>query len=213
MKPLAALTVLGLLVLLGLGASGLFPRPELPLPEHVAAAWGARNLVATIVLGARLWDTLFEILIYAMAIVGVKLGLRPVRWEGAGPPVAETPLLRRAADLLLGPVIVFALYVATSGHLGPGGGFPAGALLGTGLLLLLALAKGVERLSAEVHEPTLEWVKYGAIVAILALTGVVLVLGKKGSPYLIAANLLITVEVAIGAWVILHRFAKSRGEL
>lgn len=212
MKVLTAVSLLGLMGLLALGVSGVFPRPPLPDPAPVAAAWGAENVVAAIVLGVRLWDTLFEILVYAMTIVGVKLGLRLLRWEGAVPAVAETPLLRRSADLLLGPVVVFALYVAVSGHLGPGGGFPAGAILGTALLLL-ALAKGVERLSAEIHEPTLEWAEYGAILAVLGAAGALLVLGRRGSGYLIAANLLITLEVAIGAWVVLHRFASSRGEV
>lgn len=212
MKILAALSLLGLMGLLVLGVSGVFPRPALPPTDDVAVEWGAENVVAVIILGVRLWDTLFEILIYAMTIVGVKLGLRLLRWESGAPVVRETPLLRRSADLLLGPVVVFALYVAVSGHLGPGGGFPAGAILGTGLLLL-ALAKGVERLSAEIHEPSLEWAEYGAIVAILAVAGGLLLMGRRGSGYLIAANLLITLEVAIGAWVVLHRFASSRGEV
>ncbi|MBC7220661.1 hypothetical protein H5T55_04220 [Candidatus Bipolaricaulota bacterium] len=212
MKALAAVALVGLMVLLALGVSGVFPRPAVPSGEDIAAEWGAKNVVAAIILGVRLWDTLFEILVYAMTMVGVKLGLRLLRWERPLPPVAETPLLRRSADLLLGPIVVFALYVAVSGHLGPGGGFPAGAILGTALLLL-ALAKGVERLSAEIHEPTLEWAEYGAIAAVLAVAGALLLLGRRGSAYLIAANLLIALEVGIGAWVVLHRFASSRGEV
>lgn len=212
MKVLTAVSLLGLMGLVALGVSGVFPRPPLPDPAPVAAAWGAENAVAAIVLGVRLWDTLFEILVYAMTIVGVKLGLRLLRWERTVPPVPETPLLRRSADILLGPVVVFALYVALSGHLGPGGGFPAGAILGTALLLLV-LAKGVERLSAEIHEPALEWAEYGAILAALGLAGALLVVGRRGSAYLIAANVLIALEVAIGAWVVLHRFASSRGEV
>ncbi len=212
MRVLAALSLLVLMGLLALGVSGVFPRPALPPMDEVAAEWGAKNVVAAIVLGVRLWDTLFEILVYAMTMVGVKLGLRLLRWEHAIPPIRETPLLRRSADLLLGPIVVFALYVAVSGHLGPGGGFPAGAILGTALLLL-ALAKGVERLSAEIHEPSLEWAEYGAIVAILAVAGGLLLVGRRGSGYLIAANVLIALEVGIGAWVVLHRFASSRGEV
>lgn len=212
MKWAAGVAITGLMALLALGVIGVFPRPELPDPEPVALSWGARNAVAAIVLGVRLWDTLFEILVYAMTIAGVKLGLRFLRWEKPVPPVAETPLLRRSADILLGPIVVFTVYVAASGHLGPGGGFPAGALLGTGLLLL-ALAKGVERVSAEIHEETLDWVEYGAIVVILGLAAVLLLLGRRGAPYFIAANLLIALEVAIGAWVAVHRFALSRGEV
>lgn len=212
MKILAGLSLLGLVGLLALGVSGVFPRPALPPVDEMAAEWGAENVVAAIVLGVRLWDTLFEILVYTMTMVGVKLGLRLLRWEHTTASVRETPLLRRSADLLLGPVVVFALYVAVSGHLGPGGGFPAGAILGTALLLL-ALAKGVERLSAEIHEPTLEWAEYGAIVVILAVAGGMLLMGRRGSGYLIVANVLIALEGGIGAWVVLHRFASSRGEV
>lgn len=212
MKWLSGFAVLGLMALLVLGTSGVFPRPDLPDPEPVALSWGARNAVTAIVLGVRLWDTLFEILIYALTVIGVKLGLRFLRWGKEAPPLAETPLLRRSADLLLGPVVVFAVYIAVSGHLGPGGGFPAGALLGTGLLLL-ALAKGVMRLSAQIHEPTLERAEYGAIMVILGLTAGVLILGCRGAAHFVAANLLVTVEVAVGAWVLLRQFASSRGEV
>jgi multicomponent Na+:H+ antiporter subunit B len=194
-----------------------------PRWEEAAAAFGARNAVAAIVLGARLWDTLLEVLVYAMALVGVRMGLRPLRGtplaEGersllgrALPPVAETPLLTRAADILLGPIVVLSVYIAGSGHLGPGGGFPAGAILGSGLLLL-ALAKGVDRLSQELHEPSLERVEYGAIAALLALGGLILVLSWRGSWLLVGANVLIGLEVAIGAWVVLHHFASTRGEV
>lgn len=212
MKRLSGLVVLGLMGLLALGTSGLFPRPDPPDPETVVLSWGARNAVTAIVLGVRLWDTLLEILIYALTITGVKLGLRFLRWGKEAPPVAETPLLRRSADLLLGPVMVFALYVAASGHIGPGGGFPAGVLLGTGLLLL-ALAKGVMRLSAQIPEPALEWAEYGAVVIILGLAAGVLILGCRGAAYFVAANLLVSVEVAVGAWVLLRHFASSRGEV
>ncbi|MGQ9699636.1 MAG: MnhB domain-containing protein [Candidatus Bipolaricaulaceae bacterium] len=146
---------------------------------------------------------MLKILIYALTIAGVKLGLRFLRWEKEAPPGAETPLLRRSADLLLGPVVGFALYVAASGHIGPGGGFPAGVLLGTGLLLL-ALAKGVMRLSAQIHEPALEWVEYGAIGVILGLAAGVLILGCRGAAYFVAANFiwkLLGLNVAAGGLV------------
>jgi multicomponent Na+:H+ antiporter subunit B len=212
MKWASGIAVLGLVVLVAVGTWSLFPRPDVPPWEEETAAWGAENAVAAIVLGARLWDTLFEILVYAMTMVGVRLALRPLRRTEPQAPLPETPFLRRAADVLLGPIVVFAMYLTASGHLGPGGGFPAGALLGSGLLLL-ALAKGADRLGGELHEPVLERGEYGAIVAILALGWVLLLVGRRGSGYLIAANVLIALEVGIGAWVVLHRFASSRGEV
>lgn len=212
MKVLLVLALLGLGGLLGLGIAGLWPRPEPLDPGPVAQTWGVANAVAAVVLGVRLWDTLFEVLVYVMAMVGVRFFLGGLCWRGELPPVAETPLLRRSADLLLGPILVFALYVAVSGHLGPGGGFPAGALLGSALLLL-ALAKGVERLSQELYEPRLESLEYLAVALLLLLGAVVLIFLVKTSAAFIAANLLIALEVAIGAWAVLHRFASARGEV
>lgn len=212
MKLFLALGLLGLVGVLALGIAGFWPRSEFLDPDPVAQAWGVANAVAATVLGVRLWDTLFEVLVYVVAMVGVRLCLGGLRWRGELPVVAETPLLRRSADLLLGPIIIFALYLAASGHLGPGGGFPAGALLGSALLLL-ALAKGTERLSQELYEPRLESLEYLAVLLLLFLAAVVLILGVRTPATFIVANLLIALEVVIGAWAVLHRFASARGEV
>jgi multicomponent Na+:H+ antiporter subunit B len=155
---------------------------------------------------------LLKVLVFATAMVGVRIALRPLGKAQELPPVPESHLLTQAADLLMGPIAVFALYLAASGHLGPGGGFPAGAILGSGLLLL-GIAQGMERLSRNIHERRLERLEYG-VVGMLILGGLGAALaGPPGSPWFITANLLIGLEVAIGAWVILHRFTAHRGEL
>ncbi len=212
MKLLLALGILGLVGILAVGIAGLWPRADFPDPDPVARGWRVTNAVAAIVLGLRLWDTLLEVLVYVVAMVGVRFLLVGLHWKGELPPVSETPLLRRSADLLLGPILVFALYVAASGHLGPGGGFPAGAILGSALLLL-ALAKGMERVSAELYEPRLESLEYLAVVLLVFLAALVLILGLRTPAAFVTANLLIALEVAIGAWAVLHRFSSARGEV
>ncbi|MFO8034870.1 MAG: MnhB domain-containing protein [Candidatus Bipolaricaulota bacterium] len=213
MRVFSAFAVLGLVAVLALGTLGLFPRGPVGDWEGPAVAYGARNAVAAIVLGARLWDTLMEVLVYAMAMLGVRMGMSTLpEMRASQPPVAETPLLLKAADILIGVVLVFSLYLAASGHLGPGGGFPAGAILGSGLLLL-ALAKGADRLAEELYEPTLEGLEYGAVAVLIAIGAATLLLGARGAIPLVGANLVIGLEVAIGAWVVLHRFATHRGEV
>lgn len=202
----------GLVALLVLGTVAVYPRPDVLPWEATTSGYGARNAVAAIVLGARLWDTLMEVLVYAMAMLGVRMVMGLLPAARPQPPVAETPLLLKAGDILVGVVLVFSVYLAASGHLGPGGGFPAGAILGSGLLLL-ALAKGADRLAEELYEPTLEGLEYGAVAVLIGLGGLTLLGGWRGGLPLVVANLFIGLEVAIGAWVVLHRFATHRGEL
>ena len=212
MRWLAGGVTLSLVGLLLFACLSLPPGSEAPDLEAIAGRYGVRNAVAAVVLGARLWDTLLEVLVFAMAMVGVRIALRPLSKAQEPPPVPESHLLSQAADLLIGPIAVFALYLAASGHLGPGGGFPAGAILGSGLLLL-ALAQGTERLARNIHERGLERLEYG-VVALLISGGMgAALVGSPGSPWLITANLLIGLEVGIGAWVVLHRFVAHRGEL
>ncbi len=213
MRWVTALSLVALLSVLVVGTLGLFPRDPVEGWEEATSAYGARNAVAAIVLGARLWDTLMEVLVYAMAMLGVRMGMSTLpEFRAPRPRVAETPLLLKAADILIGVVFVFSLYLAASGHLGPGGGFPAGAILGSGLLLL-ALAKGADRLAEELYEPTLEGLEYGAVAVLLLIGAMTLLLGVRGQIPLVAANLFIGLEVAIGAWVVLHRFTTHRGEV
>ena len=207
-----AISSLGaLLAILLWGTLGLFPLGEVRPWREVARAYGAVNGVAAVVLGARLYDTLLEVLVFALAMVGVRYTLRPLgRWRE--PVVPERGVVREVADILLPLIAVFSVYLAASGHLGPGGGFPAGAIAGSGLLLL-ALAKGVERLSREIHEASLERAEYGSIAALFVLALWSFALGFRGPVFLAALNLLIGLEVAVGAWVVLHFFASHRGEI
>lgn len=191
---------------------GLFPRPALPPWQEATAYWGARNAVAAIVLGARLYDTLFEVLVFAMAMVGVRLALRPLPKRRARPPVIESPLLERAADVLVPAIGVFGVYLAASGHLAPGGGFPAGAIVGTGLLLV-ALARGIRALAQEFPQPILSQLEYGSLAALLILGGGSLALGWRGGWLLTLANMLILIKVSTGAWTVLEHFAAHRGEV
>jgi len=212
MKVLGGLGIVGLVVLLVWLTWSCFPLGELPPWEEATAAWGSKNAVAAIVLGARLWDTLFEVLVYALAIAGVALAAGSLGTKAVLPPLPETPLLHLAVALLLGPIGVFGLYVAVSGHLGPGGGFPAGALVGSGLLLL-ALARGTGGLTPGWAGGAWEAGKFAVTGAILLLGLGVLVLGARGEVVLVGLNVLIALEVALGAWVVLREFAHVRGEM
>lgn len=46
-------------------------------------------------------------------------------------------ILQTAARFLVPPIFIFGIYVVLCGHLGPGGGFSGGAIIGAGLILYL----------------------------------------------------------------------------
>lgn len=54
-----------------------------------------------------------------------------------------SPILRVAAKILIPFIVLFGLYVQFHGDFGPGGGFQAGCIVGTGFILY-ALVLGVE---------------------------------------------------------------------
>jgi multicomponent Na+:H+ antiporter subunit B len=104
----------------------------------------ATNVVAAVTFDYRGVDTMGEEYILFAAVVGV-IVLRAQREETEQPP-DEDAADRRAPGTsnavrvlglaLVGPVVLFGIYVVAHGHLSPGGGFQGGVVLATGALLV-----------------------------------------------------------------------------
>lgn len=107
---------------------------------HTAQDLGAANIVTAIIVTYRGLDTLGEVtvLFLTAAIVGLVLAREkhePFRPQREPPPPGE--LLATGNRLLLPLILLFGAYVFTHGHLTPGGGFQGGAILASGVLLML----------------------------------------------------------------------------
>ena len=109
---------------------------------------GAVNIVSGMILDYRAFDTLGESHVLFAAACAVMLLLRLP--EGGDPRerlLAEADdrvyepkhdiILQRVAGLLVPVILLFGVYVLLNGHLGPGGGFSGGAVIGAGLILYL----------------------------------------------------------------------------
>ena len=94
--------------------------------------------------------------------------------------MAEPPIVKTGAKLLIPCILLFALYVQFHGDYGPGGGFQAGVIFGAGAILY-GLVFGVEAL-ARVAPPRLVQQAAAAGVLLYALVGVAALLG--GGAYL-----------------------------
>lgn len=181
---------------------------------------GAVNAVSAVYLGTRLYDTVFEFLVFAIAASGVAmyarfLGVAREMSYLSDPATAITLRLLSFLALLAG------MYLALFGHLSPGGGFAAGVAGGTAFFLW-AIAGGFTTLDVRIRRlrgHVLEWV---CITAFLLCTlfdfwGVSLPRGTPGAlasgGYIPLYNLLVFLKVTLGSWGIAYHFIRSRGIL
>ena len=116
---------------------------------------GAVNIVAGVILDYRAFDTLGEshvLYTASMVVTSLLLLLKAKKEPKEESEILEKdPVLRCAAKVLVPLVLMFGAYVILEGHIGPGGGFSGGAIIGGGLILY-AYAFGCERLSKILNE-------------------------------------------------------------
>ncbi|MGX9459614.1 DUF4040 domain-containing protein [Shewanella sp. A14] len=160
-----ALGTVGVLALLIIYATFDKPRlgdPDAPVHQHLAPWYLEKtpeyidipNVVTAILGSFRGYDTLGEVFVVFAACIGVLfiLGVSPSR---KNPPVIKKSsglrhhLIPQVVGRLLIPFIVlFGLYVQFHGEYGPGGGFQAGAIIATGVILYALLEGESEALRA-----------------------------------------------------------------
>lgn len=180
-----------------------------PLAAHYMAQGpaevGAANLVTAVVVTYRGLDTLGEVTVLFIAAAGVGLLLR--RRRAAEPVATErrraSEIVETAAQLLLPIIVLFGIYVFINGHLTPGGGFQGGAIIASGVMLLLValpsprLSRGL--LAATESISGFGYVVIGVLGAILAggfLDNRILGLGQFGT--LFSAGAIPLIYVLIG---------------
>ncbi|MFQ6539837.1 MULTISPECIES: MnhB domain-containing protein [Aphanothece] len=200
----------------------------LPNPPQLSAvlaellrAGEVPNLVSTVILKTRLYDTIAEVVVFTLASIGV-------RWIFSGEPSQ-----RRIRGLQDAPSVVLcqlgatvcalvAVELALRGHLSPGGGFAAGVAGGTaiGLLLISGSVRLADRLYQRYRADL--WEK-GAVVAfllvaLLSLEGLVPagqgVFGSIDSGgWIPLLNMLVAVKVTLGSWAMVQLLVRYRGLL
>ena len=212
--------------------------PEAPVHQHVAPWYLEKtpehidipNVVTAILGSYRGYDTLGEVLVVFVACIGVLfiLGVKPAGQSTvlpAQPSGLRHHLIPQVVGRLLVPFIVlFGLYVQFHGEYGPGGGFQAGAIIATGVILYALLEGEAEALRAVPRSVLLALVVGGALL--YGAVGVVCML--KGGAFLdysvLAADPvlgqqlgILVIEAGVGMAVcgallsIFHAFAAREG--
>jgi multicomponent K+:H+ antiporter subunit A len=152
---------------------------------------GGTNVVNVILVDFRGYDTFGEIIVLAIAALGIAAMMgkplsarRSADWQGR--PWAPDPhplMLSVLVSLLLPLALMVAVFIFLRGHNLPGGGFVAGLVSGI-VLILLYIANGIGWAGARMHIAFAPVI--GAGVFIAGLTGIAS--WAFGKPFLTSAH-------------------------
>ncbi|NJK57368.1 MAG: cation:proton antiporter [Pleurocapsa sp. SU_5_0] len=188
--------------------------------ESIVEDTGVSNVVSGIIFRNRLYDTIFEVVVFTIAILGVKFLLAnetPIRTLVQFSDRPSIILARLGATI----AALVSIELAIRGHLSPGGGFAAGVAGGTaiGLIAITSSAEWMEGIYKKYHAAT--WEKISVLIfvilAAITLVGWELPHGELGALFsggiIPLLNILVAVKVALGSWAAILLFTRYRGLL
>ncbi len=182
--PVVALSVVvvtGVMLVIGTMDMPAFGSDMAPAQVHVGPYYIMQsgedidipNVVTSVLASYRGFDTFGEVVVVFTAVIGVLALLEFSRKDnqvGERPaPMFQHKILRIVSKILIPPIMLFALYVQFHGEYGPGGGFQAGVIFASSIILY-AMLFGIEQTRKAVSMP---------VVKILAALGV-LIYGSVG---------------------------------
>ena len=181
---------------------------------------GVPNAVSGIIFRNRLYDTILEVVVFTIAILGCNFLL-----ANENPFCAVYHFSDRPSIILarLGATIsaLVGLELAIRGHLSPGGGFAAGVAAGTaiGLVAITSSPEWMQAIYKRWHAAKLEKISVliFIILAAITLSGWELPHGELGTLFsggvLPLLNFLVAIKVALGSWAVILLFIHYRGLL
>ncbi|MEA5478401.1 Na(+)/H(+) antiporter subunit B [Pseudanabaena galeata UHCC 0370] len=198
------------------------PAPSLPfsIVEAIAQDSGVSNVVSGIIFRNRLYDTIFEVIVFTISIMGANFLLANEK------PFTRIYQFTDQTSIVLAQLgatiaALVAIELAIRGHLSPGGGFAAGVAGGTaiGLIAMTSPPARLQTIYKRWHAAT--WEKVSVLIfivlSVITLSGIELPHGELGElvsggiiPIL---NILVAIKVSLGSWSVVLVFIRYRGLL
>lgn len=181
---------------------------------------GVPNAVSGVIFRNRLYDTIFEVVVFTIAIMGAKYLLADEKPSCTIYQFTDQPSIVLAR---LGATIsaIISIELAIRGHLSPGGGFAAGVAGGTaiGLVAITSSYEWMQAIYQRWHAAV--WEKISVLIfivlAVITLAGVELPHGQLGALFsggvMPLLNILVAIKVALGSWAVILIFIRYRGLL
>ncbi len=210
------LTLIGIL-LITVSFLPAYGNPDNPVNNEVSQRYiekgleetGAVNIVTGMILDYRAFDTLGESHVLFTASAAVMLLMKKDKkgkTESNKYSPKRDPIVKNVARFIIPFLLVFGIYLLLNGHLSPGGGFSAGAVMGAGLILYSS-AFGYKKISKVITE---KFVKRVTLASLLFyafakcysfFTGAnhiptAIPLGKAGA--ILSSGLILPLNIAVG---------------
>lgn len=193
---------------------------DIAIVQSIVEDSGIPNAVTGIILRNRLYDTIFEVVVFTIAVMGARFLLADEKPLSNIYQFTDQPSIVLAR---LGATIcaLVGIELAIRGHLSPGGGFAAGVAGGTAIGLV-AITSSTDSMQAIYKRwNAARWEKVSVLVfillAVMTLTGLELPYGQLGTlisggiiPIL---NILVAIKVSLGSWAVILLFIHYRGLL
>ena len=203
----------------------VFPNPvmdaaDLSVVDTIVRESGVVNTVSGILFRNRLYDTVFEVVVFSISVMGVRFLMIDECPAGDIRQFDDKPSVVLAR---LGATIsaLIGIELAIRGHLSPGGGFAAGVAGGTaiGLVAITAPTQWMEDIYQRWQAS--KWEKVSVLIfigiSLLAWIGISLPQGSLGTllsgGWIPLLNVLVAIKVALGSWAVVLLFVRYRGLL
>ena len=193
---------------------------DISIVESIVRDSGVSNAVSGIIFRNRLYDTIFEVVVFTIAVLGVRFLLAdeiPIKTVYQFSDRPSVVLARLGATI----AALVSFELAIRGHLSPGGGFAAGVAGGTaiGLIAITSSSVWMEEIYKKWHAAT--WEKVSVLIfivlAVITLSGLELPFGELGTLFsggiIPILNILVALKVALGSWAVILLFIRYKGLL
>lgn len=201
--PLFVVTLTGAALVYATFDMPHFEDPQAPAHNHVAPRYiqdsaqetGIPNIVTSILASYRGFDTLGEVFVIFTAGIGV-LALLGFLSDGSGRAYwqfADTASLRRhtilhvISKILVPLILLYALYVQFHGEYSPGGGFQAGVIFATAIILY-TMIYGLQAAYKIISPKILYWTMASGVLLFAGTGTVSLFLGGNYLDYNVLAH-------------------------
>jgi len=183
------------------------------------------NSVTAVYLETRLYDTVFEIIVFSITAIGVATLLGSLaRAPHENQSVFHSVTVYSGGLAALS--ITLFLYVVLNGHVSPGGGFVGGVVLATGVVTY-GLTSDFKRASSHYDRLRIKQLESASLLVIFALSTLIMLFPGMHSRLLASGtfgstlsgglipilNILVGIKVYAGAWKMSGEFISRRGTL